>query len=228
MACETSNIPCPIDIFIIKDLPIWLTAIASCLLAYFAWKALSSWQNQIRAKKQIEFLEEISNAIHGYANGLFFSFRILDDMNEEIDSYQHDASLTPSSAKNGLICYRKEHGREKGKCLLYSLEDCVEHSQKLQDLNSKGEFLGLKSYNLCKEFYEYFEQQYISLRIIGTYFNAPDLNNNGNISIDQDLQSELLNINSKEDRAKLKTKMDKEFSSFLEDNYRSLYSTKKQ
>jgi type II secretory pathway pseudopilin PulG len=107
-----------------------LPALASISTAIIAYFALSTWRNQIRAQKQMEFMDQLIGTVHEYMQSMAAPIQYLSFVKIGIKSYSEVASLEGKDTVEGIITYINTNGNNDHNKLL-------EYLDKVRTINSR-------------------------------------------------------------------------------------------
>jgi hypothetical protein len=128
-----------------------LTAVAGCVTAWVAWQALNTWKKQLFAEKKIEFLDELTNTVHGYISEISPAVDYLKFINISIDA--HSSSVFPSDKRPnaGMINFIERTGKSHQETLMSYLDKTRIVLKELSSLNAKGQVFGFDGYLECHQ-----------------------------------------------------------------------------
>ena len=194
--------------------------IVSAYVAWIATRALNTWKQQLKAQKQTDFMDAITEAVHEF-------IRLMDDpidkvkfVKSRIKNYEGYIELDQSLENSEAITYIQSHGQEDAKQLYEYLKPCTHILSKIDYLVVKGDVLGFKNYNECQNAcsiitFQYNRIQYLRY-IIGTptlYWNNPEI---------QEALSKVIHLDPNDIEKQIKEQKVK-ILNFVDDNYKTIY-----
>jgi hypothetical protein len=137
------------DFLIPKELGSFLQGIGAVLVPFIGWQALSTWQSQLRAQKQIEFLDALSDALHDLIIKLQDPIQVLSFAKIGIESYRSLPTFCVGIDHADAIQFIEAKGPEYAKRLWEMIGPAKPVVARVQTLANKGQVLGFKDYENC-------------------------------------------------------------------------------
>ena len=180
-------------------LGLWMVIIATF--------ALSTWRRQIKAQKQINFIDELTDAIHDFllsmpppVNSLRFAkigIDCLSGIHGEPDDIKHPEA----------VAYIKRQGKSTSENIQMQLASIRPILSKIKSLAAKGQIFGIDNYSECQNACIMLECSYNQIEAFSLMIMNPDLNWNNPViqqsmdkvlSVDSEhIESNLIEQNSK-------------------------------
>lgn len=145
-------------------------------MAIIATVALRTWKHQTKAKKQIDFIDDLTDTIHAF---------IL-SMSAPIEYIKY--------AKIGINCHADYHGepdniknpeavafiKKEGKSTRLEIKKCLETTRpilsKMRTLEAKGQIFGIEDYTKCQIACRMLGQSYNQIEAFSYVIGNPNLN----------------------------------------------------
>ena len=134
----------------------WLDVIktlAPVATTFIAFLALRNWKRQDRAKREVEFLDELIETTHSYVVEIGKPVQLLRfakiGMASHVNSWE-DGEET-DKATRGAIAYIEKRGEEDGKRLSAVLGEVRPTVIKLRSLGAKGQVFKFEGYAKCQQ-----------------------------------------------------------------------------
>lgn len=134
----------------------WLEIVktaAPVVTALIAFKALRNWQRQDRAKREVEFLDSLIDAVHLHVVEMQRPVQLL--RAAKIGMASHVNSWEPGEAEErvvaGAIAYIRERGAEDGRRLREALVAIEPGVVRLKSLAVKGQIFPFSDYKHCHD-----------------------------------------------------------------------------
>lgn len=157
----------------------WLSiaqGVAGIWIAIIATIALSTWRRQIKAKKHIDFIDELTDTIHVFILSMSVPVSSLKFAKIGIDSYAgiHDE---PEDIKNPeAIAFIKKQGKSTGKDIREHLDAARPILSKMKSLAAKGQVFGIENYSKCQNACRMLEWSYNQIEAFSSIIGDPHLN----------------------------------------------------
>lgn len=131
-----------------------IQGIGSIWIALIARKALTTWKSQLKAEKQIEFLDDLVNTTHEFVQYLSPAIQMLEIIKRSISchkglDYQFEKDVEDKDIAQ-VISYIKKSGKKDFKTINEYLNKCIISMNKIRSLAVKGQVLGFANYNKCQ------------------------------------------------------------------------------
>ncbi len=154
-----------------------VTGIVGIWMAVIATMALNTWKRQSKAKKQTDFLDELTDTVHKYINDISGPSEFVKYVKIGIESSQGLDHLLDKKLKNPkAIAYIKELGKDDSKRLDEYLEHCKSSISKIHALVAKGQVIGLKDYKKCQNSCRMLTWQYERIQGLSFMIGNPSVN----------------------------------------------------
>lgn len=128
------------------DWPGWITAIATAVIAWTAWRALNTWKAQSKAQKQTDFLDQLTDSVHEFLSAISPAIEMVGMVKIGIESH----SRPEWTEHQATVAYINASGAQDGELLLQYLKPCSHLISKVRSLVTKGQVFGFKDYANCR------------------------------------------------------------------------------
>lgn len=129
-----------------------IKALAPLVTAVIAFLALRNWKRQDKAKREVEFLDELIEAMHTYLVEMQRPIALLHSAKISMTAHTRDWEEGPEEEKavRGAIAYVQKRGEEDGKRLATAMSAVEPSVVKLRSLATKGQVFGFRGYTKCQ------------------------------------------------------------------------------
>jgi hypothetical protein len=211
---------------ILQNLSEWnwpeiVKGIVSIWLATVATLALTTWKRHSKAQKQIDFLDELTDAVHEFINSMVAPTEMVKYIKIGIKSYADTPNVDPKIKNSEAVAYIKKEGIENSKKLLEYLKSCGPSLTKILSLAAKGQVLGLKNYIDCQNACYMLKRQHDSIQFLCYLIGSPS-SNWRNSEVQKSLSEEVMQL----DHEKIKKAIEAQnvrFLTFVKENYEKIY-----
>jgi hypothetical protein len=159
----------------------WLEVIrslATLATAGIAFAALKNWQRQDRAKREVEFLDALIEAVHAYVVEIGRPIALVGTtrigMRCQTSSWDDDDEA--GAVSKGAIPYIKASGEQAAKRLFDELNEVRPASIKLRSLAAKGQVFGFKEYARCQNAVAMLARQFDRIEAFAAIVGSTTLN----------------------------------------------------
>lgn len=131
----------------------WLEVIktlAAVAMAFIALLALKNWQRQDKAKREMEFLDALIEAMHTYIAEMHKPITLLQMAKIGMESHMPPGEVGEQAAVKGAIAYIQKNGEHEAKRLLELLENIQPSTIKFRSLVAKGQVFNFDNYTECQ------------------------------------------------------------------------------
>ncbi|WP_260926708.1 hypothetical protein [Novosphingobium sp. 9] len=127
--------------------------VAPVVTAWIAFRALRNWQRQDRAKREVEFLDQLIDAAQQYIVEIRIPVELLRMAKIGAASHVRDWETREEDDKiiAGAIAYINKRGEQDGKRLMEALAAIEPSVVKLRSLAVKGQVLNFSDYQRCHD-----------------------------------------------------------------------------
>lgn len=195
-----------------------LTGVWTAGIATFA---LKTWQRQAKAKKQTDFLDELTDSVQEFVTHISRPISEVRFLMMSIESHANTMQLEQNLENPEAVAYIKRQGLEDAKRLLNSLEPCTAAMVKINALVIKGSVFDLKNYSECEHTCMILDAQLGRIQALCHVIGSPSLNWE-NPKVQQTL-SAVLQI-SAPDLTEQIIQLRAHYIAFVKKNYASVYS----
>lgn len=198
----------------------WGEIVVSVWVATVATLALTTWKRQSKAQKQIDFIDELTDAVHEFINSMVAPAEMVKYIKIGIKSYANTPSIDTKIENSEAVAYIREEGKEASKKLLEYLKPCSPSLAKIRSLSAKGQVLGLKNYAACQNACDMLTWQHDRIQPLCYLLGSPSLNwRNPEV---QKLLSEVIQLDHEEINKELR-EQNVRFLTFVKGNYEKIY-----
>lgn len=162
---------------VLTGLP-WLEIIkaaAPVATAFVAFFALKNWQRQDKAKRQADFLDQLTEAVHTFIAEMSKPLTLAQFIKTNMESHAPTWEGGDQS-KKGVIAYIEKRGEEDSKRLLKALETVQPTTIRLRSLVAKGQVFRLKGYTQCQDAVAMLTWQFDRLEALMAFIGSPSWN----------------------------------------------------
>lgn len=121
---------------------IWVATVATI--------ALKTWKRQSKAQRQIDLLDELTNAIHEFIETMSAPTEVLHFIQIGIESHKGTWGLRSDVENPEAVAYIEKHGKEDSKRLLEYLNLSAPALTRIRSLSAKGQVLGFMNFQECQ------------------------------------------------------------------------------
>ena len=200
----------------------WLNliqTIAVIFAAYIANAALHTWKHQAKAKKQTDFLDQLTDSVHEYIQSLSRPIELVKFIHIGFESHKN----LPGNIKHQyshIIAYIIARGSDDAKELWQSLESTSHLVAKIQSLVAKGQVYGFINFSKCQDSIKMLLWQQQRLQVVASIVGSPSLNWE-NPDVIKGIEN-MLTVQP-DDIENLLQKHNSEFLGFVNENYQSIF-----
>lgn len=181
--------------------------------------ALHTWKDQAKAKKQTDYLDELTDAVHEYIQALASPIQAFEFIRIGIESHTGDVARYGANAS--AIEYIERRGREDSAELWEKLGKANTIIARVNSLVARGQVYGFQDFTSGADSIRMLLWQHERLQVVASMIGKPSLNWEHPQVIGA-LEKMLTIIPS--DIEAHRQKHDVEFIRFVEANYRQIYS----
>jgi len=147
---------------------IWMATIATF--------ALNTWKCQIKAQKQIDFIDELTDTIHTFI--LSMPVPVSSLMFAKIGINAHiGIHEEPEDIKNPeAVAFIKRRGKDTGESIQKQLDAIRPIISKMKSLVAKGQVFGIENYSQCQNACDMLEWSYNQIEAFSVIIRNPNLN----------------------------------------------------
>lgn len=194
-------------------------AVAQIGMLLVAVTALTAWKHQAKAKKQTDFLDELTDAVHEYIQMVAAPLQALKFVRIGIES--HSGNYSAHGANAPAIEYIQRRGKEDSTALWDKLNRANEVIARINSLMARGQVYDLQEFSSAANSIKMLLWQHERIQTVALMIGNPHLNWE-NVHVLRVL-GEALSVNPDDIGAHLQ-KHEIEFIKFVETNYRQIYS----
>lgn len=156
----------------------WLaivTAAAPVATAVIAYFALRNWKRQDKAKRQAEFLDQLTDAVHTYIAEMSKPVTLVQFVTIGMESHAPTWEGGDQSVK-GAIAYIEKRGVNDSKLLFEALAAVRPSTIRLRSLAAKGQVFKFASYAKCNNAIAKLTWQFDRLEALAAFIGSPSWN----------------------------------------------------
>lgn len=174
-----------------------IQALVSIWIAIVATLALWTWKHQYKAQRQTDFLDALTDSIHDFIIRMAAPIAFVEFTKMAIKCHADPAQVDMRLSTPGAIPYIERKGKDASKQLGELLDNIRPVLSKIRTLVAKGQVLGFRNYNECRDACELITWQYDRIQafsqVIGEttlYWENPEVKD----TVDKVLSIEAKNI----------------------------------
>ncbi len=187
-----------------------LQLIVTFWIAFVARSALRTWKKQLRAEKQLSFIDDLTDTVHEFIQLMAAPIQHLVVAKICIEAHKGAASGFEQYENAEMIAFINKDGQGTSDRFAADLARVTPVFAKMQSLAVKGQVLGLQDYSECLNAWEMLAWSHGQLQAFCAIIGNPNLNWNN-----PQVQESLNNI-SKIDADRIKTNLEDQNRKFLE------------
>lgn len=120
-----------------------IQGIASVVVAFVAWRALTTWKQQLKAQKQTGLLDELTDTVYEYLQLMVRPIEKLKFIRNYIASHVGLPANRDNIKNPEVVAYIERLGKNDSEKLWEYLRECNSSVAKIQSLSSKRASLRL-------------------------------------------------------------------------------------
>lgn len=151
-------------------------AAASVATLMVALKALNTWRSQKRTDRVVSLIDEITDAIHEFIQGIATPIQILDFIHIGIESKKFDSGLNPKTKHPQAIRFIETDGSKYASQLMSELSACQPIAHRIESLLVKAQIFSINGFRECDEACRLIIWQYQRLTSVYAMLSSPNLN----------------------------------------------------
>jgi hypothetical protein len=158
------------------DWPAIGQTVAGIWMAIIATIALNKWRRQVKAKKHIDFIDELTDTIHAFILSMSAPVSFLKFAKIGIDAHAgiHDE---PEDVRNPeAVAFIKKQGKSTREDIREHLEAVRPILSKMKSLVAKGQVFGIENYSKCQDACSMLEWSYNQIEAFSFIIGSPHLN----------------------------------------------------
>ena len=200
----------------------WLNlmqTIAVIFTAYIANTALHTWKHQAKAKKQTDFLDQLTDSVHEYIQSLSRPVELVRIIHIGFESHEN----LPGNADHQyshIISYITARGSDDAKKIWEPLKSTSHLVAKIQALVAKGQVYGFIKFNTCQDSIKMLLWQHQRLQVVASFIGSPSFNWE-HPKVIKGIEN-MLTVQP-DDIENLLQKHNSEFLGFVQENYQSIF-----
>ena len=143
-----------------------IQSIASILMVWIAYKALTTWKKKSTADNKMSFIGELSDEVHNFIILISPAIEVYRFVKIGIES--HSSQDQYNNIKNRPIyaAYIEKRGKEDGHLLFDKLKSCTSSVSKIKSLVTKGQIYNFIKYEDCQNACALLTWQYDRLQAV--------------------------------------------------------------
>lgn len=196
-----------------------IQALVSIWVATVATLALRTWKRQSKAQRQTDFLDALTDSIHDFITLMAAPTAMVRFAKIAIQSHAEPAQVDKRLSAPGAIAYIERRGKDDSKQLGELLDKSMPALSKIRSLVAKGQVLGLRNYNECRDSCVLITWQYDRIQAFSQIIGQTTLNwENPKV---QDTVDKVLSIEAEDIETSLQEQNIK-LLEFVHTNYRAI------
>ncbi|MCP4985133.1 MAG: hypothetical protein GY928_03395 [Colwellia sp.] len=198
-----------------------LQTLAALFTAYIAYRAVNTWKYQSKTKKQTDFLDELTDAVHEYIQALSRPISLLKSIYIGFESHRNLAPLPEHDKYSHIIAYIKSRGAEDSKAMWEFLNSCSSLVAKIESLVTRGQVYDYKNYSTCQHSIDMLLWQHKRIQVVALMIRSPTLNWK-NPKVIKSIEN-MLTVQPTDIEEHL-SKYSLNFIQFVNENYKDIYA----
>jgi len=143
--------------------------------AYIASVALHTWKHQAKAKKQTDFLDQLTDTVHEYIQSLLQPTELVKFIHIGFESHKNLPANSDQEYSH-IIAYITARGSEDAKNLWGYLNKNTPLVAKIQALVAKGQVYGFINFNKCQDSIKMLLWQHQRLQVVASIIGSASRN----------------------------------------------------
>ncbi len=197
-----------------------LQTFAVLFTAFIAYGAINTWKRQAKAKKQTDFLDELTDTVHEYTQALSRPLEFLKFIYIGFESHRNLSPEPDNDKYPHIIAYIKSRGAEDSEKLWEHLKRGNDLVAKIESLVVRGQVYGFKNYGICHDSVKMLLWQHRRIQVVASMIGSPSLNWN-HPKVIKGIEN-MLTVQPEDIEKHLK-KYNINFIEFVDDNYKDIY-----
>jgi hypothetical protein len=152
-----------------------IRSLAPVVTAVVAFLALKNWKRQDKAKREAEFLDQLTEAVHSYISQLSTPITLAEFIRVAMDAHAPTWEGGDQSVK-GAVSYIQKRGEQDAKRLIEALNSARPAASRVQALVAKGQVFRLPGYNYCQKATARLAWQFGRMEALASFVGSPDWN----------------------------------------------------
>ena len=128
-----------------------IQALVSIWIAIVATLALWTWKHQSKAQRQTDFLDTLTDSVHDFIILMAAPIAFVKFTKMAIKCHVDPAQVDTRLSTPGAIAYIERKGKDASKQLGELLDNIRPVLSKIRTLVAKGQVLGFRNYNECRD-----------------------------------------------------------------------------
>lgn len=202
------------------DWPVIIQSAASVVVAYVAFRALATWKQQLKAQKQTDLLDELTDTVHEYLQQMVRPTEMLKFIRNYITSHAGLPTNRDDIKNPEVVAYIEKRGENDSKRLWEYLRGCDSYVAKIESLVAKGQVYDLLNYDVCQDTCKMLLWQHERLQVVASVIGSTTMNWDH-----PDVQKSIDNMLTvtPEDIEVHMAKQNKKYIKFVTENYRKIF-----
>jgi hypothetical protein len=149
--------------------------LASVAVAFIAWRALRTWRQQEKAKRQTDFLDQLTETVHDFIGTMPAPVTMVQFIKIGMESHRPMEQLKSRDSRvAGAIEYIERRGDEDAKRLSQVLEPARPIATRLRALATKGRVFKFQNYETCQNAVAILVWQFTRTQALATFMRNPN------------------------------------------------------
>ena len=154
-----------------------IRALAPAVMAIIAFAALRNWRRQDKAKRELEFLDALVDAVHANIVVMHGPITLLGFARIGMESHAPPGSEEQAGISvEGAIAYIHKDGERQAKRMLEALEAVRPSIVKLKSLAAKGQVFNFHGYAKCRDAVTMLTWQFDRIEAFTAVIGSPSWN----------------------------------------------------
>lgn len=198
-----------------------IQSIASVVVALVAFLALATWKQQLKAQKQTNLLDELTDTVHEYLQLMVQPTEVLKIMRIGIENHVVLPTNRDNIKNPEVVAYIESRGENDSKKLWEYIRECNSSVAKIQSLVAKGQVYGLLNYDVCKSTCKMLLWQHERLQVVAIVIGSTTMNWD-HPDVQKSIDS-MLTVNPEDIKVQMAEQYNK-YIKFVAENYRAIYA----
>jgi hypothetical protein len=150
-----------------------IKALASVAVAFVAWRALQTWRRQDKAKRQADFLDQLTEAVHDFIGTMAAPVTLVQVIKIGMETHIPREPKNSDPKVAGAIEYIEQRGGEDAKRLSEVLEAPRPIVTRIRALAAKGHVFKFQNYETCQDAVAMLVWQFDRMQALAAFIRYP-------------------------------------------------------
>ncbi len=197
-----------------------LQTFAVLFTAFIAYGAVNTWKRQAKAKKQTDFLDELTDTVHEYIQALSRPLEFLKFIYISFESHRNLSPESDNDEYSHIIAYIQSRGEEDSEKLWEHLKKGNDLVAIIESLVVRGQVYSFMNYVICQNSVKMLLWQHQRIQIVASMIGNPSFNWK-NEKVIKGIEN-MLTVQPEDIEEHLKNH-NINFIEFVSDNYNDIY-----